>query len=84
MILLFINLQGSNKENFDHWSFICDKTTSTTQRHVVSMAPKNWKLGGCSDPQELSAFELKNAPEIEETGKILSSRGIRKVNNQEI
>ena len=36
--------------------FICDKTTSTAQRHVVSMAPKNWKLGECSELLKLTVF----------------------------
>ena len=37
--------RDQNKENFIYQSFfICCKTTSTTQRHALSIAVKNWKL----------------------------------------
>ena len=33
--------------------FICDKTTSTTQTHAVSMTRESWKLGVFGNPEAL-------------------------------
>ena len=52
---------------FAHRSFlICDETKSTTQRNVISVVPKNGKLGECS--------EL--AGNIRDSEGFLSRRGI--------
>ena len=36
--------------------FICDETKSETQRHAVTMAPKDWEFGKCSEPQKFDVF----------------------------
>ena len=43
LILLFINLQRFS-------------TTLKTRRHAVSMTPKNWEFGECSEPRKFSVF----------------------------
>ena len=43
---------------------IHDKTTSTTQHHAVSMAPKNWKLRECAGPLKLSVFQRRIIPKL--------------------
>ena len=37
----------------------CGKTSLTTQRHTVSIEPKNWKLGECPERLKLSVFGLR-------------------------
>ena len=64
-----------NEENFaDPFFFICDKTTSITQRHAVNMAPENWKLRECCAPLRLWEFGRRSGPRLEKLEELFSRR----------
>ena len=63
---------------------ICDKTTSTTQRHAENGAPKNWKLGECLSPLKLTVFGRRIGPKLKKLEGFFSGRGIRRISNQEV
>ena len=35
---------------------MCDKTKSKTQRHAISMTPKNWEFAECSESRKRRVF----------------------------
>ena len=88
LILLFIKLQRSKEWKFCPLVFfIGGKTTLKTQRHAVSMTPKNWEFREYSEPRKLSIFgrriDLKLKRSIQ-TERVFSKRGIQRNINQEI
>ena len=91
LILLLINLLRSKKGNVcSSVFFICDKTTSKTQRHGISTMPKNWKFAGggggggwCSELRKLTFLDVGLTWNLRNQ-KGFFQEGVRSIINQEI
>ena len=59
--------------------FICDRTTWTTQRYAVSMAPKNWELAEFSESRKLSIFGFRISPKLKKLEGFFLGREYREL-----